>query len=87
MLYPAIATVMKGLESDSRYTLVIATAKRARQIAEGAPKLTECKSDKSVTIAIYEIADGKIIFTRDTTKWHHNRCHFFNYRRKEAFYG
>ena len=31
MLYPEVSKLMKGM--DSRYSLVIATAKRARQLA------------------------------------------------------
>jgi DNA-directed RNA polymerase subunit omega len=31
---------------DSRYTLVVAAAKRARQLADGANKLTKCSSEK-----------------------------------------
>lgn len=38
MLYPSINEIRK---SDSRYTLVILAAKRARDIIEGKPKLTE----------------------------------------------
>ncbi len=37
---------------DSRYTLVVAAAKRARQLAEGAHHLHKFKSEKPVTLAI-----------------------------------
>jgi DNA-directed RNA polymerase subunit omega len=49
---------------DSRYTLVVATAKRARQLAEGAHKMTKCNSDKPVTVAINEINEDKITYVR-----------------------
>lgn len=62
MIYPSIKSVMKNF--DSKYSLVITTAKRARQLEEGAPKLVNCKSDKSVTIAIHEIDEGKIVPVR-----------------------
>jgi DNA-directed RNA polymerase subunit omega len=45
---------------QSRYSLVIAVAKRAKQIREGSPTLVECKSTNSITCALEEIAQGKI---------------------------
>lgn len=62
MIEPGISSLLERV--DSRYTLVVATAKRARQITEGAHKLTECDSDKPVTIAINEIDDQKITYIR-----------------------
>jgi DNA-directed RNA polymerase subunit omega len=62
MIYPSINDLMKKV--DSRYTLVVETAKRARQLADGAPKLTKCNSEKEVTIAIHEIAEDKITYAR-----------------------
>ena len=53
MLYPEISKLMK--EFDSRYSLVIATAKRARQLA-----LNNATDDKPVSRAISEIAAGKV---------------------------
>jgi len=44
----------------SRYSLVIAVAKRARQLREGAMKLVDSNSTNAVTIALQEIAAGKI---------------------------
>lgn len=52
MLYPEIGKLMEGL--DSRYSLVIVTAKRARQLA------ADSTNDKTVSRAINEIANGKI---------------------------
>lgn len=62
MIEPGISSLLKKV--DSRYTLVVATAKRARQIAEGANKLTSFDSDKPVTIAIHEINEDKITYIR-----------------------
>jgi DNA-directed RNA polymerase subunit omega len=62
MIEPSINDLMK--KADSRYTLVILASKRARQIAEGAHKLTVCDSDKPVTVAINEIGDDKITYVR-----------------------
>lgn len=52
MLYPEISKLMEGL--DSRYSLVIMTAKRARQL------VSDAGNDKTVSRAINEIANGKI---------------------------
>jgi len=49
---------------DSRYTLVIATAKRARMLTAGAKKLTTYSSAKDVTVAVHEIEEGKISYHR-----------------------
>ncbi|MGI6567086.1 MAG: DNA-directed RNA polymerase subunit omega [Limnochordia bacterium] len=45
---------------DSRYTLVVAAAKRARQVLDGSLQLVEADSTKPVTIALWEIGEGKI---------------------------
>ena len=58
MIYPPIADLVK--KAGSRYTLVIETARRARQISQGAEPLVQTKSDKEVTIAANEIYEGKI---------------------------
>ncbi len=62
MIEPGISSLLDRV--DSRYTLVVAAAKRARQITEGAHKLTECDSEKPVTIAINEIDEQKITYIR-----------------------
>ncbi|MBQ8540003.1 MAG: DNA-directed RNA polymerase subunit omega [Clostridia bacterium] len=54
MLYPEIAKLMEGM--PSRYSLVIVTAKRARQLAER----NEAITDKHVSHAIGEISEGKV---------------------------
>lgn len=45
---------------DSKYTLVVLVAKRAREILTGSEPLVECKSSKPVTIALEEIVQEKI---------------------------
>jgi DNA-directed RNA polymerase subunit omega len=62
MIEPGISSLLTKV--DSRYTLVVAAAKRARQITEGAHKLTDCESEKPVTIAINEIDEQKITYIR-----------------------
>lgn len=54
-------TVQELLEyAENRYALVIATSKRARQIAMGKEKLTKVEHNSPVTIAANEIVEGKI---------------------------
>lgn len=62
MIEPGISSLLDKV--DSRYTLVVAAAKRARQLTEGAHKLTDCDSDKPVTVAINEIDEHKITYIR-----------------------
>ena len=58
MLYPPVADMLKNV--DSRYLLVNVVAQRARQIAEEAETFQEELSDKPVTMAIREVAEGKL---------------------------
>jgi len=46
---------------ESKYALVIVAAKRARQLKEGARKLTDSKSTNPLTVALEEIAAGQIV--------------------------
>lgn len=62
MIEPSINRLLSKV--DSRYTLVVATAKRARQLSDGANRLTNYESDKAVTIAIHEISEDKITYVR-----------------------
>ena len=70
MLRPSYTELMELLNSDpeidnkisSRYTIVIAVAKRARQLIGGADRLITKKTptDKAVSIAVSEINEGLI---------------------------
>lgn len=51
-------------KGDSRYTLVMLTAKRARRIVDGAKPLIETTSKKAVSIALEEVLEGEITYTR-----------------------
>ena len=62
MLYPSINEIRK--KADSRYTIVVLAAKRARDITRGVPKLTEADADKPVSIAANEIAEDLITYSR-----------------------
>ncbi|MBL7130336.1 MAG: DNA-directed RNA polymerase subunit omega [Candidatus Omnitrophica bacterium] len=51
---------------NSLYKLVILASKRALELSEGMPKLIEADSEiKSTTIALKEIAQGKIRYKKD----------------------
>ena len=58
MLYPPVADLLKNV--DSRYLLVNVVAHRARQIAVEAAAFEEDLPEKPVTLAIQEVADGKL---------------------------
>ncbi|MGE4213321.1 MAG: DNA-directed RNA polymerase subunit omega [Anaerotignaceae bacterium] len=69
MLRPSYSDLLevlnKGAEGEdvvgSRYTIVIAAAKRARQLVDHAEPLTKkIKIDKPVSIAVNELYEGKI---------------------------
>ena len=61
MLYPPVADMLKNV--DSRYLLVNVVAHRARQIALEAETFQEELPEKPVTLAIQEVAEGKLSAT------------------------
>ncbi|MCM0757124.1 DNA-directed RNA polymerase subunit omega [Sporomusa sphaeroides DSM 2875] len=65
MINPSLDTLVKKV--DSKYTLVVLAAKRAREIMDGQQSLVESKSNKPVTIALEEVAQGKITYERTKT--------------------
>lgn len=65
MLYPSINDLLKNV--DSRYTLVLLVSKRARQIVDGAEPLVEPKSSKPVSVAVQEVSEHKVTYTRPQT--------------------
>ena len=58
MLYPPVADLLKDVQS--RYLKVNVVAHRARQIAAEAEEFNEELPEKPVTLAIKEVADGKL---------------------------
>ena len=46
--------------AENRFALVIATSKRAREIAKGDEPLTNVKEESPVTLAANEINEGKV---------------------------
>ena len=60
---PTVTELLK--KAKNRYELVIATSRRARQIALGDEPLTKVKEESPVTLAANEIAEGKVTIIRD----------------------
>jgi len=59
MFNPDLKKMLKGC--NSRYSLVIGTAKRAREIRDDAIEREEHLDVKTVSMAIEEILDGKYV--------------------------
>ena len=77
MLHPSYTDLMKVVNQDveegatkivnSRYSIVLATAKRARQIIDGEMPLVPVKDgEKPLSIAIDELNSGKIKIIADS---------------------
>ena len=62
MINPSVYK-LKKITGD-RYSLVVITSKRAREIIDGDEPLVNIKSNKSLTIAIKEVNEGKIEFEK-----------------------
>ena len=70
MLHPSYTDLMKVVNADvepgeepvvsSRYSIVMATSKRARQIIGGAEPLIDGTGKKPLSIAVEELNEGKI---------------------------
>jgi DNA-directed RNA polymerase subunit omega len=70
MLHPSYSDLMAIVNSDvepgeqpvikSRYSIVLATAKRARQLINGAEPLLECDCSKPLSIAVKELYEGMV---------------------------
>ena len=58
MLYPPMKDLLRNV--PSRYLLVNVVAHRARQIAEAAEESGERLTEKPVTMAINEVAEGRL---------------------------
>lgn len=63
MVKPTVGELLT--KAENRYALVIATAKRARQLSLGADPLTDKKEASMVTLAADEIADGVVYIVED----------------------
>ena len=71
MLRPSYSDLMESLTEQgnidssiaSRYTIVIASAKRARQIIDETEPLSAQSQDKAVSVAVKELFEGQISIT------------------------
>jgi DNA-directed RNA polymerase subunit omega len=59
---PTMTSLLK--KAPNKYSLVVGTAKRARQISLGSPKLTEEETESDVTAAAIEVDEGRINFKK-----------------------
>ncbi len=75
MLHPSYSDLMAVVNSDvepgeqpvvqSRYSIVLATAKRARQIISGEETLVNYKNKKPLSLAVEELHAGKVKIVGD----------------------
>ena len=75
MLHPSYSDLMNVVNSEvepgeapvvnSRYSIVMATAKRARQLISGKEAWVTGKCDKPLSIAVEELNQGKIKILSD----------------------
>ena len=63
MTDPSLEKIMEKV--DCRFTLVSESAKRARQLVQGADCTVECDSPKPLTKAVYEICEGTVTYHRN----------------------
>ena len=70
MLHPSYSDLMKVVNADceegetpivnSRYSIVLATSKRARQLIDGSQPLVSMRDRKPLSIAVEELYDGEL---------------------------
>lgn len=75
MLHPSYTDLMAVVNSEveageqpvvnSRYSIVLATAKRARQIIAGDSPLVDIACQKPLSIAVEELYEGKVKIVTD----------------------
>ena len=76
MLHPSYSDLMKVVNSEceegetpivnSRYSIVLATSKRARQIIEGSEPLVRMGDKKPLSIAVEELNSGELKILNST---------------------
>ena len=75
MLHPSYTDLIEVVNSEagegepplvnSRYSIVMATAKRARQLIAGQPALVPSKGKKPLSVAVQELNESKIHIVGD----------------------
>ncbi len=79
MLHPSYTDLMKVVNKDveegetkvvnSRYSIVMATSKRARQLIDGQiPLVNAKKGEKPLSVAIQEMNEGKLTIVADNAE-------------------
>lgn len=76
MIHPSYTELIQAVNSEveeaetpvcnSRYSIVLATSKRARQIISGAEPMVSYPSNKPLSIAVEEVYKGKVKILPDT---------------------
>ncbi len=84
MLHPSYAdlinVVNSGVEEgedpvvNSRYSIVMATSKRARQIIAGDEELVECRGKKPLSVAVEELYQGKVKILSEEEEEEDEKC-------------
>ncbi len=75
MLHPSYHDLMQVVNSEvepgeqpvvnSRYSIVLATAKRARQIIDGSKPMADAGCNKPLSVAVEELREGKVKIVSD----------------------
>ncbi|MBR2327818.1 MAG: DNA-directed RNA polymerase subunit omega [Clostridia bacterium] len=66
MKYQALNKLIKG--NQTKYSLVIAAAKRARDISDKAVEEGEILNEKSIMLALGDIEDGRVTYGTTETE-------------------
>lgn len=75
MLHPSYTDLMKTINSESegdtpavnsRYSIVLATAKRARQLIAGEEAYVDSRGKKPLSIAVEEVSKGFVTIEPET---------------------
>lgn len=62
MINPSVVDLLQKVED--RYSLVIVTSRRARQIIDGSEPLTTNPSKKPLTMAVNEVNEGLVTYEK-----------------------
>lgn len=75
MLHPSYSEIMEVVNGDveqgeqpivqSRYSIVLATAKRARQLIDGAEPMAKVSNNKPLSVAVEEVYESKVKILSD----------------------
>lgn len=78
MIHPSYTDLMKTINADveegdtpvvnSRYSIVLATAKRARQLIAGEEAFVDARGKKPLSVAVEEFSKGFVTIEPETEK-------------------